>query len=279
MNSRIAVRALHRRCRGAVALAAILAVVASPAAAQKPFPYRLRPGTDIPLAAGAIGLLAAGSAVGNNQHPLTADEVAALDPASVNPFDRSATSNWSPDAASASDILVNTLILAPVALMVTRPGSRAPLTLAVMYAESYVVANGVTGLLKPTVERIRPYAYNEDPDIPLEKKTSKSAVRSFPSGHTTQAFTAAVFLNVVYGRLHPNSSLRPWLWAGSLAAAGTVGYLRYSSGNHFPTDVIAGAAIGGLSGWAVPRLHQQDAVQVGVAPGANGVVVTLTLRH
>jgi membrane-associated phospholipid phosphatase len=86
-----------------------------------------------------------------------------------------------------------------------------------------------------------------------------------------------VFLNTVYGKLKPDSPLRPWLWAGSLVAAGTVGYLRYDSGNHFPTDILAGAAIGGLAGWMVPRLHETGAPQVSIAPSADRATVLVSL--
>jgi hypothetical protein len=259
--------------------AGILGVPASPVAAQRPFPYRLTAWVDGPLAVAGAGLLAGGVVVGNGQVPLTPAEIGALDPAQVNGFDRGATRQWSPGAGTASDVLVYTLLASPVALMVTPPGSHAVLTVAVMYGEALLLGNGATSLLKSATERTRPYVYNDDPGIPADEKQSLHARRSFPSGHTMHAMTAAVFLSTVYGKLHPTSSLRPWLWAGSLTAAGTVGYLRYRSGDHFPTDVIAGAALGGLVGWAVPRLHERDDVNVTIAPTGGGATLVVSLRH
>lgn len=251
----------------------------APVAAQRPFPYRLRTGLDVGITAGGAALLAGGAFLGNGQTPLTPAEIAALDPAQVNGFDRGATRQWSPGAATASDVLVYTLLASPVLLVVSPPGSQAPLTLGAMYGEAFLLGNGLTSLIKTATERTRPFVYNTDPSIPPEEKQTLHARRSFPSGHTMNAFTSAVFLSTVYSTLHPGSAARPWVWAGSLAAAGTVGYLRYRAGDHFPTDVLAGGAIGGLVGWAVPRLHRQAGVQVSVAPSAEGSLLLVTLAH
>ena len=131
------------------------------------------------------------------------------------------------------------------------PGSGAVLTVAAMYGAALLVGSGATSLLKSAIGRTRPFAYNDNPD----------------------------FLSMVYGKLHPTSPLRPWIWAGSLTAAGTVGYLRYRAGDHSPTDVIAGAALGGLVGWAVPRLHERDDVQVAIFPAGGGTALVVSLRH
>jgi membrane-associated phospholipid phosphatase len=262
------------------AFALLFALLAAPATllhAQRPFPYQLQTGREIGLAASGLALMGVGTLIGNGQDPLTPTEIAALDPEDVNAFDRGATRQWSTGAGAASDIMAYSLLASPVALMVTRPGSSAPLTIGVMYAETILVGDGLVQLLKTTTGRIRPYAYNDDPAIPQEDKESLHAVRSFPSGHTAHAFMSVVFLNTVYGKLKPDSPLRPWLWAGSLVAAGTVGYLRYDSGNHFPTDILAGAAIGGLAGWMVPRLHETGAPQVSIAPSADRATVLVSL--
>lgn len=251
----------------------------APVAAQRPFPYRLHPGLDLGITAGGAALLAGGAILGNGQTPLTAAEVTALDPAQVNGFDRGATHQWSTGAGTASNVLAYTLLASPVLLMATPPGTQAPLTVGAMYGEALLLGNGLTSLLKSATERTRPFVYNPDPAIPSEEKQTLHARRSFPSGHTMNAFTSAVFLSTVYSTLHPGSAARPWVWAGSLAAAGTVGYLRYHAGDHFPTDVLAGGAIGGLVGWAVPRLHRQSGVQVSVAPSAEGSLLLVTITH
>jgi hypothetical protein len=218
-----------------------------------------------------------GFVIQRNVDTLTTDEIAGLDALDVNAFDRGATRQWDPTSSSVSDALVIGVLAAPTALLVTAPGSREPLTLGVMYAEVLLLGNGVTGMIKGAAKRPRPYVYNDDPDITLERKQSKSARTSFPSGHTTNAFAAAVFLSTVYGRLHPTSPARPWIWAGSLTAATAVGVLRYEAGKHFPTDVMAGAAVGAFLGWIVPRIHESERVRLAVAPAPGGSVWGLTI--
>jgi membrane-associated phospholipid phosphatase len=210
--------------------------------------------------------------------PLTPDEIAALDAATVNGFDRPATERWAPTASSVSDVALIATIGGSMTTLALARGDAGPTTLFVMFGETILLGNGIGQVVKTAVQRTRPYVYNDDPDIPAERKTSKSARQSFPSGHTINAFASAVFLSTVYGRLHPTSPARPWIWGGSLAVAGTVGYLRYSAGKHFPTDILAGAAIGGLIGWAIPRIHEGDRVDVSVGPGVEGTVIGLSVR-
>ena len=68
------------------------------------------------------------------------------------------------------------------------------------------------------------------------RETGIAPVRtdSFPSSHATTAFAGAVVL----------SFLLPRFWPLFIAAATLVAFSRLYVGVHYPTDVIAGAAIG-----------------------------------
>jgi membrane-associated phospholipid phosphatase len=59
---------------------------------------------------------------------------------------------------------------------------------------------------------------------------------SFPSGHSSLAFSLAAGLSVAYGKWYV--SVPAYIWAS------TVGYSRMYLGVHYPSDVLAGAAIG-----------------------------------
>lgn len=63
---------------------------------------------------------------------------------------------------------------------------------------------------------------------------------SFPSGHTITAFAVTVAIGTFY----------PAMLAGLLFCAASVALSRILLGMHFLTDVIAGAALGALLGYA-----------------------------
>jgi len=98
----------------------------------------------------------------------------------------------------------------------------------------------VTNLaLKPLIERLRPFI--ADPSLlPLVLIDDMS---SFPSGHTTAAFGAAMawFLTLP----------EDWCWRWTLfLTAVLMGFSRLYVGVHYPTDVLAGALIGLFAGFA-----------------------------
>jgi membrane-associated phospholipid phosphatase len=93
-------------------------------------------------------------------------------------------------------------------------------------------AIAVTELLKPIVHRPRPA------DAYPEEIFTNSATHggSFPSGHTTLAFSTAATIALEYKKWY--LTVPAYLWAGS------VGYSRMYLGKHYPSDVLAGAAVG-----------------------------------
>lgn len=98
---------------------------------------------------------------------------------------------------------------------------------------SMLLGLGVTnGVVKHLVARARPWVVMQD-WAPL---LYSSDPNSFPSGHTSAAFAFAVALCL-------NLKSR-WGRALALAAAVLMGLSRVYVGVHFPTDVLAGAALG-----------------------------------
>ncbi len=73
---------------------------------------------------------------------------------------------------------------------------------------------------------------------------------SFPSGHTSKAFTLAHVLHKEYGEKSP------WISIGAYSAATTVGVLRIAKDAHWISDVFAGAGIGILSTELIYLTHQ-----------------------
>jgi membrane-associated phospholipid phosphatase len=90
----------------------------------------------------------------------------------------------------------------------------------------------VTQSLKYTVDRARPAdKYPNDVFV-----TKPEHGKSFPSGHTTIAFATATTLTIQYKKWY--IAVPAFLWAGA------AGYSRLYAGEHYPSDVLAGAAVG-----------------------------------
>ncbi len=239
------------------------------AADNDPFPYELEGSTEAAVLGSTAILFGLGFWADQGYAPLAPEEIAALDPETINWFDRSATRRYSPSAAKASDIMLYATVAAPLSLGLTDQGSRDAGTLGLMYLETYALQGGLTYLAKNLFSRTRPYVYNDNPDIPLELKMEKTSRRSFYSGHTSAAFASMVFLASVFERLYPDSSARGWVWGGCMTAAATTGYLRYAAGRHYPTDILVGAAMGAFVGYLVPSLHELEGDGPGGADGGK----------
>lgn len=95
-------------------------------------------------------------------------------------------------------------------------------------AGTFVVSYG----LKYLVDRARPYDTYPDRVHPYSYEDSPS----FPSSHTSTAFALATSLCVKYPKWYVIAPSA--LWACS------VGVSRMNEGVHYPSDVLAGAAIG-----------------------------------
>ena len=104
-------------------------------------------------------------------------------------------------------------------------------------AEAVVVTSG----MKYAVDRERPF--ERYPDL-IERREPVSS-SSFPSGHTATAFSLAASLSIRFPKWYVVAP--SYIWACS------VGFARMNEGVHYPSDVIAGAAIG--TGCAVVNVY------------------------
>ena len=176
---------------------------------------------------------------------------ATLNAAGVPAFDRVFMNNYNKVLDHVGDGVLALTLAAP-AVMFASPDSDW-LTIGVMYAETIVLAQGIKEWGKLIVNRPRPYMYYDD--YPQKEVDKGDWHNSMPSGHTTMAFTAAAFTSAVFDAYFPDSFWRHVVTGVSFGLASTVGIFRMCSGNHFLTDVLTGAAIGTLCGFAVPFFH------------------------
>jgi membrane-associated phospholipid phosphatase len=158
------------------------------------------------------------------------------------------------------------MLIAPMALLTSDKVRDDFGTFSVMYLENLLLSFAAVHTTKIISKRNRPYMYNKN--VPLKYKSNSSSRLSFFSGHTTHAFSSAVFLSTIYAEYYPDSKWKPYIWGISLLSASITGYLRYASGNHFPTDIIMGAVVGSAIGYLIPLIHKVDKEdeQPGAAP-------------
>jgi membrane-associated phospholipid phosphatase len=126
------------------------------------------------------------------------------------------------------------------------------------------LAGGVTMGLKEALGRERPY---QSPDQSNNFKPF-SGHNSFPSGHAATAFAAAVALD-----RETTGRWVPWV---VYPAATAVAWSRVQERQHWTSDVVAGAAIGGWVAWKTETFLAHRAL--GVAPGGRRTSFLLAPR-
>ena len=214
------------------------------------------------LIGSGVSLIASAYYFGAKMDPLTDAEIASLSKNNINRFDRSAANNWSSNGAKLSDATLISTMISPAAFLLNDKTRDDFIVLGVMYGESLLITNGLCLTTKSIVQRKRPFTYNSD--APYSEKKNTEAKRSFYSGHTANAFNSAVFASTVFSDYYPQSQWRYAVWGASLLAASATGYLRYYAGKHYPTDIIVGAGIGSITGWAIPALHRNKNENISV---------------
>ena len=101
---------------------------------------------------------------------------------------------------------------------------------------SFILSSAITQVTKKIVKRKRPFD-----EYSFIVKRSDGGGYSFPSGHTSAAFTTATSLSLYFPKWYV--IVPSYLWASSVA------YARMYQGVHYPTDVFAGAVVGAGSAW------------------------------
>jgi len=214
---------------------------------------------------------------------MTVPDPTTLNSENVNEIERFACKYYSKKLSYLSDNTkdATTLLLALTFIThlkeINRENIQIFLSDVVLFLEAESMIIGVTRCAKGLSKRPRPFAYNSN--LSLEKRQRKSSYESFWSGHASLAFMTAVFSGYVYQNHHPGSHLIMPVWITGISCATATGILRVSSGNHFPSDVIVGAAAGSFIGWVIPWIHKEKSRSLSLTTNVAGTSGLGILYH
>jgi membrane-associated phospholipid phosphatase len=245
-----------------IALSTTLVLVSPTASADEPARvrddpqrvYDLDPMIDLPLL--GLGLAATSAAFLEVPPPACIASGVCTPPDDMPGYDSAILGRYSPSAHSAANVIVMTLVLGPPlwSALDSRDAS-AWFADSVVHGESLLLTQGLTQIVKFAVRRPAPLVYDES--VPIADRESRDGARSFWSGHTATAFSAATTHAVTYWLRHPRDPWRFTVLAADLTAAAAVGLLKMEAGYHYPSDVAAGALVGTSIGVLVPMLHRR----------------------
>jgi membrane-associated phospholipid phosphatase len=109
------------------------------------------------------------------------------------------------------------------------------------------IAGIIASLTKNILGRGRPSQFAEHGPFAFDHFAFVAKWASFPSGHATTIMALAVALALLMPRLR-------WVF---LTLGFWIGFARIATGAHYPSDVLAGLALGGAFAWFLARVLAQ----------------------
>ncbi|MFT6936399.1 MAG: membrane-associated phospholipid phosphatase [Saprospiraceae bacterium] len=240
----------------------IVTIVTTSIFAQpKGSPYKMHAVLDFPIVA-VSGLGSAGARFLQRQvEPLSGVEISNLSTANIPQFDLSAHSLWSPTADKVSKFGTYAAMLTPGLLLFSPDIDRRDLgTIILLSAETFAMTDFVIQMTKVQALRPRPYLYNPDITVPNNLLIDRDHRFSMLSGSTAYSAAMTFAGASMFADFHPKSKYKPFVWIAAAVIPATIGYLRYRSGMHYPSDIIIGYAVGASVGMAVPYIHRKAKV-------------------
>ena len=222
--------------------------------------YFIKPKVDIPVfATGAAFTLYNFSRI-SKKTSSSQSYVESLNKNDVNWFDRWGVRPYSKTKDNASYIPFYVAMPSPVILFAIDGKMRKDFfKLSFLYAEAMTITGVLYSSATGYTNRLRPMVY--DAATPIEKRTNSEQKKSFFAGHVALVATSTFFMARVIADYHPDSKFK-WLYYGIAGAAtATTAYLRQAAGEHFPSDILLGTAVGTLSGLLTPSLHQHKLIK------------------
>lgn len=248
--------------------------------------YKTHPKWEIPVSLALIGAASLGYKWMDKRASLTAEQVEALNPQSINSLDRPAAF-YDPatfkNAQSKSDILMTAFVASPIFLVFDKKIRWDWADMLGMLLAAHAVDNSVFFSTLLLVRRPRPLTYNSA--LTIDQKTGVGKSNAFPSGHVSWTATSTYFIAKVYTDYHHIKGFKRLLIYTAAAGPPTlIGYYRVHAGSHFTSDAIIGGVLGAACGIGVPALHHISkkvnglSVQPFFKLGANGISLSYAIK-
>jgi len=221
--------------------------------------YKLKPARDIPVFAIGAGWSGYAFTQIYSKDRSSEAKILSLNKSDINGFDRWAVRPYSEKIGNKGNMVFYGSMPLPFLLLACKETRKDFFKLTFLYLETM----SITGLLYTGsvyfTDRFRPYAYSDE--TPMTWRTRGGAKNSFYAGHVALVATSTFFMAKVYADYNPDSKIK-WLFYGLAGAAtGTIAYLRYRGGFHFPSDILLGITQGTLTGILVPHFHKNKLIK------------------
>ncbi|GAB3898549.1 hypothetical protein GCM10028803_18180 [Larkinella knui] len=221
-------------------------------------PYRVYRAYELSGSFAILGASIFGYRALDRHSNFNADDVAKLNPARINAFDRPIAyldPSRFEGAQKRSDRFLNLSIASPILLMLSKDLRKNGLDLLAIYTTTHAVNNLLYFATAFPIRRARPLTYN--PAVSITDKTGNAKSNSFYSGHVSFSTTATFFGAKV---LTDHYRIKGWKRIAIFSVAAVppilVGVNRMHAGKHFRTDVMTGFLVGAACGIGVPELHK-----------------------
>ncbi|MCB0552733.1 MAG: phosphatase PAP2 family protein [Phaeodactylibacter sp.] len=218
-------------------------------------PYQLEWKQEAAIFGGSLVSLGVGQLLHQNAPLYTPEEISNFQAQSVNGFDRVAINFNSEPSRQLSDQFLYGSFFLPGFFLAGQPSRHDIVKISTIYSEVIFLNAGLTLLVKSSIRRPRPFVLSEK--VGLSNKQSLNASASFFSGHTSTVAANSFFTARVFSDYYPESKWKPVVWGAAIALPAVTGYLRVKAGKHYPSDVIAGYAVGATVGYFIPKLHKK----------------------